>query len=178
MKYEVRCCCDAEKLLGWMDLELNGLTRCAFPIPMERFDPRPDRFGVVHQFGKVALPVVTVRLHDREYKAIKADGVPVETLRRIPAFIDANPEWISLDDLRLRLLHYRREHDDQMPQEPLHFRLEQWARFRLERASPTAIDEPAGKPRTVFGLSVELHPSLDDVPHDSAPELWQRTRAT
>lgn len=82
MKYEVRCCCAPQKLLGWIE----------WPDSM-----RIARFALVSPLGtttwRASIESVELVLADyaedgRAYKAVKADGVPIEKLRRIPGFVE------------------------------------------------------------------------------------------
>jgi hypothetical protein len=171
MKYEVRCCCRPDKLLGWLgwpavatsiEFTLRGAVPC-------RFTPA----GVVTAKDRIRLALKTVTHPDgRKYAVVNADGLPVETLRRVSGFVDANPDWIGLQELRRRVFTWINAHDGKRP-ERLHFRLEQWDRFRLERAALQHIEQTGPDEQTVFGIPVSLHRDLADVPHDRAPELWQ-----
>lgn len=75
--YEVRCCCEPQILLGW--LPGPDARQITYPLlPMTR-----------RNISSINLPVDTFNDGRRHYKAIKADGVPLETLRKIPGFIEA-----------------------------------------------------------------------------------------
>lgn len=79
MKYEVRCCCQPQKLLGWVELA-NFQSRSytfSLRVPGER------------SFDYLSLQLCPfINENGRQYLAFKADGVPLETLRRIPSFIE------------------------------------------------------------------------------------------
>jgi hypothetical protein len=172
MRYEVRCCCEASKLLGWLEWP-NAVRVAKFILRTPpAVDARFRRPGARLREDRIQLRLNTIHLDDgRRGVAVKADGIPVETLRRVPGFVDADPDWIDLDELRRRIVIWSRAHDGARP-EQLHFRVEQWDRFKLEREALGAIFEP-GDVRTVYGIPAELHPTLEQVPHDAAPELWQ-----
>lgn len=99
-RVEVRCCCNAAKLLGTLPLPDNART-WAFPVMREsnaNFVRAAARGPLV---DKVILELapwrdelidpVTQRFTVIGGEALKADGIPIETLRRIPGFIEATP---------------------------------------------------------------------------------------
>lgn len=91
MKYEVRCCCQPQKLVGWLDVpEHMGV----FTLPLHSFDYEEQ--AVRTETIKLVIDVYApAAICDQDgfyslpdpYKAIKAEDVPIETLKRIPGFI-------------------------------------------------------------------------------------------
>ncbi len=89
MRVEVRCCCQPQKLLGWLD------------VPR---DVRPGdsiRFPIVRVFGSalagtplriqehsVELPVAVFQDGSYEGIAFKSEETPIETLRMIRGFTE------------------------------------------------------------------------------------------
>jgi hypothetical protein len=84
-KLEVRCCCDPGKLLGWLAADISQPSVC-YPI-MESHTSKLDALMV----KTIALQIARFVDQGQAYWAIKADGVPVETLRLIPGF-EENPD--------------------------------------------------------------------------------------
>ena len=96
MKYEVRCCCMPTKLLGWLEAP-DDADSVVF-AKAEPWNQRDASLFVEH----ITLPVATIRLQIdpfdwvekdgvmmppyKEYKAIKAEGVDIEILKKIPGF--------------------------------------------------------------------------------------------
>lgn len=76
-RLEVRCCCQPEKLLGWMDV----------------VDSTSDVHVVVstrYASARFILPIAIFKDDSgRQYPAIKAEGHTAESLRLIPGFIKA-----------------------------------------------------------------------------------------
>lgn len=70
---EVRCCCQPQKLLGWL--------------------PVPDARRKSVSFGAVVLPIDQINCEvagvEVSYRAVKADGAPLDLLRGIPQFKEA-----------------------------------------------------------------------------------------
>ena len=80
MKYEVRCCCDPDKLVGWLETER---------------DPNDLRYDLRYDFdcsSETRIDVETVRLEVAQlnipingkiesYSAIKDNHLSIETLR-------------------------------------------------------------------------------------------------
>jgi hypothetical protein len=93
VKYEVRCCCEARKLLGWIDsvlgprdttfLEFGIVPKLAKAI---RFDLSPGAINEVADFKLIRLPFTLIDVKGRKYFALKADGVDVEDLRKLKCF--------------------------------------------------------------------------------------------
>ena len=90
---EVRCCCQPQKLLGWLPRPANVRVGTAFIFvvaePFERvlkgFDvSRPETVKTVH----VYLPVTLFQPGDgaEPYPALKSEETPLETLRQVRGF--------------------------------------------------------------------------------------------
>lgn len=82
MKAEVRCCCTPRKLLGWLEVPTLDADRVVFWLrfAMDRWEDPPRR---------IELPIAEFIDERKERRrAIKAEGVPIELLRRIPGFIE------------------------------------------------------------------------------------------
>ncbi len=98
-RVEVRCCCSAAKLLGTLPLP-DHVYSWAFPVMQERNANFSRAAARGLQIDKVVLELVRWK-HDvmdgdattprtiAGGEALKADGIPIETLRRIPGFIEA-----------------------------------------------------------------------------------------
>jgi len=85
---EVRCCCQPEKLLGWLPtpdrLYCGG--RVTYVIP-PRVDGPVLRGFTIQPAAVVVFEVAMVRAKDSsEWLALKGDETPLELLRRIPGF--------------------------------------------------------------------------------------------
>lgn len=87
MRVEVRCCCDPERLIGWINIE--GLprpgTRVVFPLnnPISltlEDPPTPMKFAT--------LEVAVLRDKGNDSIAFKSNDLPIETFRRIRAFME------------------------------------------------------------------------------------------
>lgn len=86
IRREVRCCCQPQKLLGWMDVREDA-TEIVFPIlrnmPLIHFNDSVSYDRVVLRIAKI------VHSDEKSYLAIRAEDIPLETLRRLPGFIEA-----------------------------------------------------------------------------------------
>lgn len=90
VKMEVRCCCVPQKLLGWLPVPYPNLKSVRYWLvhPSAKWAPKGS------ETGETALgEYLEMRLEDylpegaaTPYRAIKAEGIPLETLRRIPLF--------------------------------------------------------------------------------------------
>jgi hypothetical protein len=96
---EVRCCCEANKLIGTLpvpDAARLGQT-INFPVMKER--TRVASAAVLRRPPSkpqsISMPIHAIvyfpTLSDRgdAYAALAADGVAIEVLRRVPGFIEA-----------------------------------------------------------------------------------------
>lgn len=89
-RLEVRCCCVPKKLLGTLPvpdhlLQAPQLTMLLmqprfFGLPTDRRERRPT---------SINLQITEIQDGRERWRAIKAEGVPIETLRLIPGFIEA-----------------------------------------------------------------------------------------
>ena len=98
MKYEVRCCCQPQKLLGWIDglpadaktvvLSVDGEVQ-RLELPVATFAARIE---ISPELELMAAPEIVADLYEecrrQSGRAIKAEGVPIETLRRVRGFIE------------------------------------------------------------------------------------------
>ena len=100
MRYEVRCCCRPEKLVGW--LEMPEREKGVFTVPLVAVNywdassnGRLEALRLEVDILSTAAVNIADLLHENDeflpkitgYKAIKAEDVPIETLKRIPGFI-------------------------------------------------------------------------------------------
>lgn len=81
---EVRCCCNAGKLYGYLPMPPDQLREGA--TYRYRCAPGP-------KFTEVQLHVakIHVDVHEPPFLAIKSDDIPLETLRKIRTFVEAAP---------------------------------------------------------------------------------------
>lgn len=93
MRLEVRCCCQPQKLLGTVEVRDDHGDVVVFDIPGPHSGPR--ELSAVASMNVVQLPVAIINILDgygrQAYRAVKAEGVSIETLRTIPSFIEAAP---------------------------------------------------------------------------------------
>jgi hypothetical protein len=92
IKIEVRCCCQPQKLLGWLPVDPKDVRRGAvikFIIPPFATFPA-DETVTVTPLARVALPVE--HFHPggfaSYYPALKSEETPIEVLGRIPGFVE------------------------------------------------------------------------------------------
>lgn len=95
---EVRCCCDAGKLLGYLPVRdelLEAGLRFTARLPPTRAPVLSgcavraaiQEESMVTSGDAIALSIGQVFANNREYKlAVKSNDYPIETLRRIPGF--------------------------------------------------------------------------------------------
>lgn len=82
MRYEVRCCCDAEVFFGWLEAPEGEKTYTWIVLS----DPHEERSASA-PVDRVRMPIVPfLPRSGPAYLAVKADGVPIETLRRLRGF--------------------------------------------------------------------------------------------
>lgn len=113
MKLEVRCCCDVMKLMGWIPVpyqvhELPPTIRLPLLATMSvgAIPPVTTRHGVIDLFvGRFAYGSGRRTLGAE--RALKADGIPIETLRLIQGFIEATPKNIATEIKLKRIVLYR-----------------------------------------------------------------------
>lgn len=92
MQMEVRCCCQPQKLLGWL------------PVPDDVHDGRVLRFIVrparweftsveatpeYKKVDEIELPVARLGIVGVTILALKSEETPIERLRLIPGFVEA-----------------------------------------------------------------------------------------
>jgi len=98
MKLEVRCCCDPMKLMGWIPVPYEGQNiprSIRIPLLMERARPIA---GLATQNSDIVMLVERFAYGEAARAlAFKADGIPVETLRRIQGFVEATPENLAIE---------------------------------------------------------------------------------
>lgn len=95
-KVEVRCCCQPQKLLGWVEVpraklyEGHHVRLLVTPDPRALLavgaSPAPEIAG----FAFLSLPIARIATpeNSRGWLAVKAEGVPLSTLRRVAGFIE------------------------------------------------------------------------------------------
>lgn len=91
-RLEVRCCCEPSRLLGTLPVMDSHVQRhqITFPVmkPRRAFDPAAVA-PLNHRPPNITLEVRDLfMLCTPLTRAIKADGVSIETLRLIPGFIE------------------------------------------------------------------------------------------
>lgn len=79
---EVRCCCDAGKLLGWL--------------------PTPKALSVMYPIPDEILTFETETVHlgfgQHHYVALKSNDYPIEKLRQIREFVEANEHEVKIGE--------------------------------------------------------------------------------
>ena len=84
MRYEVRCCCSPQKLLGWAEAP-EGAPTVTFLLAVS-YNSSLDAGCATET---ITLPIDRIQVPGRPaYPAIKAERTSIETLRRIPGFIE------------------------------------------------------------------------------------------
>lgn len=101
MMVEVRCCCTPTKLLGYLDVRddlvrqgnVVGFAVCS---PVDTWQTTADLEAI--RFERVDLPIekfwktdVSATTGWTTNLAFKSEETPIETLRRIPGFVEATP---------------------------------------------------------------------------------------
>jgi len=76
MKVEVRCCCNPERLIGWLE------------VPADRDMRFYTRAHWREAVTTVTIPIARIFIGARSYPAFKSNEVPMETLRMIPCFTE------------------------------------------------------------------------------------------
>lgn len=85
-RLEVRCCCQPQKLRGWLDVPEHAVKNggvAVFPLrtpPNARWDA---------PFETVRLEVARMVKGTKDWLAVKSEDLPLETLRRIHGFVEA-----------------------------------------------------------------------------------------
>lgn len=96
VRLEVRCCCQPQKLLGWLTVPDARRKSVAFRLSQRVYRLVGHRL-VGHAASieprTVVLPIEQINYEvagvEVSYRAIKAEGAPLELLRRIPQFEEA-----------------------------------------------------------------------------------------
>lgn len=94
MRYEVRCCCNAGKLLGWLHAP-EGVNAWRFQLLPKRMprlrlsDQRPSVSSIGPKSVVLKIDTYCPEGSIAGYKAIKDEGITHERLRRIFGFEDA-----------------------------------------------------------------------------------------
>lgn len=84
---EVRCCCVPKKLLGWLEAPLNARN-----IALAAVIAPGASFGVIENIASTevhtnyVLPIQLIEVDGLKYRAIKAEGVTEEQLKRFSGF--------------------------------------------------------------------------------------------
>jgi hypothetical protein len=104
MKLEVRCCCMPLKLLGYVDVDFHvcagNTVAFEYLVPVEQFaDGDTARRMLVALTAQYYSPPGDVP----SYLALKSNDCPIEVLRQLPGFTEANDEQrrVSLDGARV-----------------------------------------------------------------------------
>lgn len=90
MRYEVRCCCQPQKLLGWIDGISKGaaaVTLCV--VSLRGFHMELSSIKkVTLPIEQISLPVVNLLggVDYIHYPAVKAEGLTVEELKQFAGF--------------------------------------------------------------------------------------------
>ena len=118
-RLEVRCCCDPDKLIGWVGVPdpLADSTivplRCEMPdSPPSADEPQP-RETLVLEIANLSHSVITMLARDNGavffshpwephyYRAVKSNDLPIETWRRVPGFEEATTEVLEQQNQEL-----------------------------------------------------------------------------
>lgn len=87
MRYlEVRCCCQPMKLLGYLPATGPLSAKMRFVIWGE-----PDDNSIGYEYVELSIGTICVP-PDNRYGVIKAEGMTLEELRRIPSFRETAEE--------------------------------------------------------------------------------------
>lgn len=94
MMVEVRCCCQPKKLLGYVEVPEDAVrsgNTYMFPVRavVEHLIPN-DSLAVI-KTEVVNLPIAELFTNGGRRLAFKSEETPIETLRRIPGFVEATP---------------------------------------------------------------------------------------
>jgi hypothetical protein len=85
---EVRCCCEPEKLLGYLTADSDWQS-------VRYYDPdyqRSYKKDSIEMPKIFSLPIRTFYNRGRYYQAIDAHGITIEQLRKIPGFQEAGDQ--------------------------------------------------------------------------------------
>lgn len=104
-RLDVRCCCDAGKLLGYLDVKDED----ASPWRVLRFARYASPFSdsvAVSSPDAVDVQIVTLEVADcwlpgrDRFLAVKSNDTPIEVLRELPNFTEATDEERAEDRAR------------------------------------------------------------------------------
>lgn len=93
MRIEVRCCCNPVKLVGWIDIDAENKSYISIAVY-----PETDTISILMDADlNISMPrQIDLRMEmykpedgSEPYLALKAEDIPIETLRKIPGFIEA-----------------------------------------------------------------------------------------
>lgn len=107
-RVEVRCCCQPARLLGTLPIPDNAQS-WSYPVCKASRVTSPQALlraasaGAKPETLTLELQKFAVIVDGRSVTgiALKADGVPLEKLRRIPGFIEAKPSDSDLANIAL-----------------------------------------------------------------------------
>jgi hypothetical protein len=101
IRLEVRCCCKPEKLMGWLCVTEEQVTRRRINVPvlntylsMRRFQVPHNSDPVTFPIAELALSIADINRHGHRYLAIKGDETSINTFERVPGF-ERNPNYIE-----------------------------------------------------------------------------------
>lgn len=92
MQIEVRCCCQPQKLLGWLPVPdgVGAGDTVHFVVSRPRWRLASREAEPVFEMADViTLPVAILDENGRSSLALKSEETPVERLRQIPGFVEA-----------------------------------------------------------------------------------------
>lgn len=95
MRMEVRCCCQPQKLLGTIEVPDGTKAETLLHFPLTKNVPLADWFAATgpastkEAFEEVRLYTDVWCGQGRRVVAVKAEGVGLDVLRRIPTFVEA-----------------------------------------------------------------------------------------
>lgn len=100
MRLEVRCCCQPQKLLGWLivpDHVRDGSVVSFVVSPAHWVRETLDSAPSFQPADRIDLPVATFGTYTQDgapvrRRALKSEEIPIARLRRIPGFIEADPD--------------------------------------------------------------------------------------
>lgn len=95
-RVEVRCCCQPKRLLGWLpvdELKIWEGSKVRFLVAPARTFRELGAAPISElAVSTLELPILTACLPDADggrRLALKSEETPIETLRRIPGFVEA-----------------------------------------------------------------------------------------
>jgi hypothetical protein len=91
VRLEVRCCCNPNRLLGWVQVAdpSDKSVRLSLRVPMPSIEDMLKEKPVGNTKDLfLELPIATLNLLGDVWRAVKAEGTPIETLRRVVGFVE------------------------------------------------------------------------------------------